>query len=104
MIVEKATLLRYLEELTPGGSEFSNSPKACFQWIKQRLSVSGKVAAERNALREELTDATAQIQQLNAENGVLLLELQAARARLESNDKEMRRLNNELAKALGLPF
>jgi len=46
-------LRQYLEQLTPGGSEFHNSPEICFQWVQQRLSVAGKVAAERNLLREE---------------------------------------------------
>ena len=31
------TAERYLEDLTPGGSEFSGDPKFCFGWIKDTL-------------------------------------------------------------------
>lgn len=53
MEAELDALRKYLEELTPGGSEFSRSPEICFQWVQQRLSVTGKLAAKRNQLREE---------------------------------------------------
>lgn len=65
---------------------------------------SGILKDEMRALRTELTDATAQINELNEENRRLLAELEAARARLEYNENKMRELNNELAKALGLTF
>lgn len=47
-------LMRILESLTPGGSEFHNSPDMCAEWIRGRLATTGKIAAERNRLRGEL--------------------------------------------------
>jgi len=41
-----------LESLTPGGSEFAGSPEACARWVRERLSSVGKLALERNQLRE----------------------------------------------------
>ncbi len=40
-----------LLDLTPGGSEFHGSPERCAQWAKDRISMTGKLAAERNRLR-----------------------------------------------------
>ena len=48
-----------LETITPGGSEFHNSPFNCMDWIKSRMSSAGKVATERNQLRAELDAARA---------------------------------------------
>lgn len=47
-------LMRILESLTPGGSEFHNSPKNCAEWVRGRLGTLSKVAGERNRLRAEL--------------------------------------------------
>lgn len=47
-------LMTILESLTPGGSEFHNSPKNCAEWVRDRLATSGKIAAERNDLRRQL--------------------------------------------------
>lgn len=47
-------LMRILESLTPGGSEFHNNPKACEEWVRGRLGTLSKVAGERNRLRAEL--------------------------------------------------
>ncbi len=46
-----------LERLTPGGSEFHNSPDNCIQWIRERLEHRAKIAKERNKLRAELAAA-----------------------------------------------
>jgi hypothetical protein len=43
-----------LESLTPGGSEFVGSPDRCVEFVRARLSTLGKVAAERNDLRDDL--------------------------------------------------
>ena len=40
-----------LIDLTPGGSEFHGSPERCAQWARDRISFTGKLAAERNRLR-----------------------------------------------------
>ena len=42
-----------IEALTPGGSEFHDSPERCLEWIRERLRVVAEIAAERNRLREE---------------------------------------------------
>lgn len=34
----KEELMRLLESLTPGGSEFHNNPELCVAWVRQRLS------------------------------------------------------------------
>jgi len=44
-------LERLLLDLTPGGSEFYGSPERCAQWAKDRMTMTGKLAAERNRLR-----------------------------------------------------
>jgi hypothetical protein len=48
-------LTKALDELTPGGSEFHDDPERCLQFIKDRMTSNGKLAAERNELREALT-------------------------------------------------
>lgn len=42
---------RLLLDLTPGGSEFHGSPERCAQWAQDRISFTGKLAAQRNQLR-----------------------------------------------------
>ena len=93
-----------------------NTAIEIYQWLDNHLGQREMdyvdwLADEKERLEEtllaasnELTDATAQINELNAENRRLLAELEAARARLEYNENKMRELNNELAKALGLTF
>lgn len=46
-----ASAKRLLLDLTPGGSEFHGSPERCAQWAQDRISFTGKLAAERNRLR-----------------------------------------------------
>ena len=52
-------LANSLLALTPGGSEFYGSPQRCLSWIKDRMSMIGKIAAERNELREQVADLLA---------------------------------------------
>jgi hypothetical protein len=52
-----AALESQLESLTPGGSEFHGSAQHCIEWIKDRLSTTGKIAAERNMLESQLAAA-----------------------------------------------
>jgi hypothetical protein len=54
---ENARLAAELAALTPGGSEFHNSPDYCLQWIRERLTHRAKIAKERNELRAELAAA-----------------------------------------------
>jgi hypothetical protein len=46
-------LKRLLLDLTPGGYEFAGDPGACAAWVRARLASVGKLAAERNKLREQ---------------------------------------------------
>lgn len=64
---ETVTIRKQLEDieqalldLTPSGSEFHGSPQRCLDWIKARISSTGKLAAQRNRYRkagEELAKA-----------------------------------------------
>jgi hypothetical protein len=51
--ITSAKLMRLLLDLTPGGSEFAGDPEACAAWLRARLASTGKLAAERNKLREQ---------------------------------------------------
>lgn len=48
---------RYLEDLTPGGSEYVNNPQRCYEWALGRIESAHRIAVEaaleRNCLREE---------------------------------------------------
>ena len=50
---ENERLNRMLLDLTPGGSEFHGSPQKCYDFIVDSTAHFGKVAAERNHLRDE---------------------------------------------------
>ena len=50
---ERDNLTHMFEELTPGGSEFVRAPLRCFDFIRERLATTAKIAAERNALKTE---------------------------------------------------
>lgn len=56
-VAENFRLAAELAALTPGGSEFHNSPDNCIQWIRERLESRAKVAKERNQLRKKLAAA-----------------------------------------------
>ena len=45
-------LLTELEKLTPGGSEFNNSPSNCLAWIKDRIDFGRKAAKENVMMRK----------------------------------------------------
>jgi hypothetical protein len=51
---ENARMCAALESLTPGGSEFHDSPQNCLDFVQDRLATAGKVAKERNELRAAL--------------------------------------------------
>jgi hypothetical protein len=61
-----AALESQLESLTPGGSEFHGSAQHCIEWIKDRLSTTGKIAAERNMLESQLAAANEDAKTLKA--------------------------------------
>jgi len=54
MVEEAKDRERDVENLTPGGSEFVGSWDNCIGFIQERLRTFGKIAAERNRLRDEL--------------------------------------------------
>lgn len=55
---EPRSAQRYLEDLTPGGSEYFNNPKRCYEWAQGRIeaahSIARDAALERNRLRDEV--------------------------------------------------
>ena len=55
-----------LHSLTPMGSEFVSSPEECVRWVRARLETMGKLAAERNRLREQNTSLLAALKRLLA--------------------------------------
>jgi hypothetical protein len=61
-----AALESQLESLTPGGSEFHNNAQRCIEWTKDRLSTTGKIAAERNMLESQLAAANEDAKTLKA--------------------------------------
>jgi len=52
-------LKRQLEALTPGGSEFHDSPQRCILWIKERLDNQKKLIVKNADLRRQLQAANA---------------------------------------------
>ena len=50
---------RLLESLTPGGSEFYDSPNNCAEWATRRMNEVAKIAKERNELRARAEAAEA---------------------------------------------
>lgn len=56
---ERDNLRRSLESLTPGGSEFYDSPNNCIEWVQRRLeSVMQQVKARKAAEAEVDAQAT----------------------------------------------
>jgi len=49
-------LMKMIEKLTPGGSEFYNNPERCINWANDRMSSAGTLAAERNRLRTQVSN------------------------------------------------
>lgn len=93
---ENARIVTELEKLTPGGSEFHNSPNNCLEWIKSRLIVQGALVAERNRLRAE----NARLDQAMADTAAQLVEAteRAQEAEYEASmlADECRALNEQL--------
>jgi hypothetical protein len=56
-----------LEGLTPGGSEFYNSPERCAEWAMDRMRSVAKVAKERNELRKERDALAAELATVRAQ-------------------------------------
>jgi|ERR1035437_577496 hypothetical protein len=73
MMIEysKEQLLRMLEDLTPGGSEFCGSPQRCFDWaqkeISDRLRMTVAAYIARNEAIRERDKALAELARLRAE-------------------------------------
>lgn len=56
---ERDRVVRLLEDLTPGGSEFVNNPDRAAAFVRDRMATSGSLAAERNRLRTLLEEMAA---------------------------------------------
>lgn len=101
-------LIKQLEALTPGGSEFHNDSERCLEWIKDRLETTAKIAGERNELRERVRELEGEItvrdnlvknagkdikmwmdkaEQAEAETATLKKEVENIGAALEANQK-----------------
>lgn len=65
---ENDRLVAELVALTPGGSEFHNSPDNCIRWVRERMRTCAKIAKDRNRLRTELSEANRIIDSLKAES------------------------------------
>lgn len=53
-MTEPTRAMRLLCDLTPGGSEFVDSPERCAAWVRARLRFNTKLAVERNRYRRAL--------------------------------------------------
>lgn len=53
---EPRSAQRYLEDLTPGGSEYFDNPKRCYEWAVGRIEAAHRIAMDaardRNRQRE----------------------------------------------------
>jgi hypothetical protein len=60
---EPRSAQRYLEDLTPGGSEYFNNPKRCYEWAYGRIEGAHQIALdaalERNRQCERAVKAEA---------------------------------------------
>ena len=85
----KADLMRLLESLTPGGSEFYESPENCARFIRER---KGKPCAAPQLLEivEKLASDDANDHRSDMDHfkfyALLKVEARAAMRRLEAND------------------
>lgn len=71
MSEEQRSAQRYLEDLTPGGSEYANNPKRCYEWAIGRIESAHRIAMEaaleRNALRARVSELEAEQERIKAE-------------------------------------
>jgi len=51
---EVSRLMHHLESLTPGGSEFHDSPERCVDWVRERLSGVIEQVQKRKAAEVEI--------------------------------------------------
>lgn len=85
-------LNRLFEDLTPGGSEFHDSPDNCAAWARNRVGMTSKIAMERNVLRDQLEAAREEYAALTAERDALAQQLQQAQAQLAAVPVDAMRL------------
>lgn len=85
-------LCRRLEDLTPGGSEFHDSPDNCIGWVKDRMEHVGKLAKERNELR-------AVADQHKRQHDALFAIVEVGAANIKAVEDERDALRKELAAA-----
>ena len=88
---ERNKLMRMLERLTPGGSEFHDDPERCVEWIQSSIHLSAKHIIERKraeAEAEGLREALERILELPLADGVWADAHEIARAALEGGEDE----------------
>jgi len=61
LLADRSRFRSAIVSLTPGGSEFYDNPERCAEWVQERLSTTGKIAAERNELRKERDALSAEL-------------------------------------------
>lgn len=59
-------LVKELEKMTPGGSEFHNDPGRCLEFIQERQDTVIKIALERKRLRERVAELEAELQRIKS--------------------------------------
>jgi hypothetical protein len=67
---EPRSAQRYLEDLTPGGSEYFDNPKRCYETVVTRLESAHRIALnaalERNRQHERADALQAEVERLRA--------------------------------------
>ena len=92
LVADRSRFRSAILSLTPGGSEFHDSPERCAEWARERMASAAKLAKERNELRAE-------VERLTGENANAKAALVAAAALLHQSNAEVERLTGELAAA-----
>lgn len=83
---ERDTLMRLLESLTPGGSEFYANPKNCAAWVTDQQSSSTRVAVEaviaRRAAEQERDDWYREFNRVHTQLAQYVRQIAALRERM----------------------
>lgn len=55
--MDERSAQRYLEDLTPGGSEYVDNPKRCYEWVQERLDNNQRLLVRAHLESNRLRDA-----------------------------------------------
>ena len=100
LAAQRDNAYRLLEGLTPGGSEFYNSPQNCAQFAQSRMSSVTQIAKERNELRAERDALRRELEEtrcVRKDRFVELGEFTAMRAERDALAAEVATLRAQLA-------